>query len=100
MREVAVTEGDKGDAQLRIGVSVNTYGVNDLVTVVDQIGDGAADDLVAAYLDEYDVASELRPDGDRHESLVTARGSRPGLRAFLDDGGFGAFTTTSKTSTR
>ena len=40
MRDVAVTEGDKVEAQLRFGVSVNTYGVNDLVEVVDGIEPG------------------------------------------------------------
>jgi L-arabinose isomerase len=93
MRDVAVTEGDKVEAQLRFGVSVNTYGVNDLVEVVDQVGEAAIDDLVTAYLDTYDVAHELRPGGDRHESLRYGAQIEAGLRTFLTDGGFGAFTT-------
>ena len=47
MRDVAVTEGDKVEAQLRFGVSVNTYGVNDLVAVVDEVADAEVDELVA-----------------------------------------------------
>ncbi|WP_042573127.1 L-arabinose isomerase [Rhodococcus sp. MEB064] len=93
MRDVAVTEGDKVEAQLRFGVSVNTYGVNDLVEVVDGVGDSAIDDLVAEYVDVYDVASELRPGGDRHESLRYGARVEAGMRQFLSDGGFGAFTT-------
>src|SRR5688500_18615166 len=49
MRDVAVTEGDKVEAQLKFGVSVNTYGVNDLVAVVDQIADSEADQLITEY---------------------------------------------------
>ncbi|MDN5796586.1 MAG: L-arabinose isomerase [Intrasporangium sp.] len=93
MRDVAVTEGDKVEAQLRFGVSVNTYGVNDLVAVVDAIADSEVDSLVAEYLDTYDVAPELRPEGERHESLRYGARIEAGLRAFLTDGGFRAFTT-------
>jgi L-arabinose isomerase len=93
MRDVAVTEGDKVEAQLRFGVSVNTYGINDLVAVVDQVGDDAINDLVAAYLNSYDVVPELRPGGDRHGSLRYGARIEAGLRVFLADGGFGAFTT-------
>ena len=93
MRDVAVTEGDKVEAQLRFGVSVNTYGVNDLVKVVDDVADAVVDDLVEQYLDAYDVAAELRPGGDRHESLRYGARIEGGLRTFLTDGGFRAFTT-------
>src|SRR5690606_8715634 len=47
MRNVAVTEGDKTEAELRFGVSVNTYGVNDLVAAVDAVKESAIDALVA-----------------------------------------------------
>jgi len=93
MRDVAVTEGDKVDAQLRFGVSVNTYGVNDLVAVVDRVSDDAIDKLVMEYADTYAVAPELLPQGERHESLRYGARVELGMRAFLTDGGFGAFTT-------
>ena len=93
MRDVAVTEGDKIEAQLRFGVSVNTYGVNDLVAVVDQVGDDEIDKLVVEYADTYRVAPELLPSGDRHESLRYGARIELGLRSFLDAGGFAAFTT-------
>ncbi|MEV4709127.1 L-arabinose isomerase [Actinoplanes sp. NPDC049316] len=93
MRDVAVTEGDKVEAELRFGVSVNTYGVNDLVAVVDGVGDSAVDALVAEYSDAYTLAPELARDGARHESLRYAARIEAGLRQFLTDGGFGAFTT-------
>lgn len=93
MRDVAVTEGDKIEAQLRFGVSVNTWGVNDLVDLVDAVVDGDIDALVEEYLDLYDVADELRPGGDRHRSLRDGARIEAGMRRFLTDGGFGAFTT-------
>ncbi|ROO85763.1 L-arabinose isomerase [Actinocorallia herbida] len=93
MRDVAVTEGDKVEAQLRFGVSVNTYGVNDLVDVVDQVPDADIDALAAEYEDAYDVVPELRKGGERHASLRYGARIELGLRAFLTDGGFGAFTT-------
>ena len=93
MRDVAVTEGDKVEAQLRFGVSVNTYGVNDLVAVVDEVADVDIDKLVTEYADLYRLAPELLPDGDRHEALRYGARIELGLRGFLSEGGFGAFTT-------
>ena len=93
MREVAVTEGDKVEAQLRFGVSVNTYGVTDLARRVEAADAAAVDDLITEYLDSYDVAPELRPDGERHESLRCGAAIEVGLRDFLQDGEFTAFTT-------
>ncbi|WP_043476677.1 L-arabinose isomerase [Kitasatospora sp. MBT66] len=93
MRDVAVTEGDKVEAQLRFGVSVNTYGVNDLVAAVDAADDGEVGALVKEYRELYRLAPELRPGGDRHESLRYAARIELGLRGFLEQGGFRAFTT-------
>ncbi|MET7834774.1 L-arabinose isomerase [Micromonospora sediminicola] len=93
MRDVAVTEGDKVEAELRFGVSVNTYGVNDLVAAVDQVADAQVDDLVKEYDDTYRLDADLRPGGARHDSLRYAARQELGLRAFLDEGGFRAFTT-------
>ena len=93
MRNVAVTEGDKVEAELRFGVSVNTYGVNDLVDAVDAVADADIDDLVSEYEASYSVAAVLRRGGDRHESLRYGARIELGLRNFLTDGGFSAFTT-------
>ena len=93
MRNVAVTEGDKVEAERRFGVSVNTWGVNDLVAVVDEVADADIDTLVAEYADTYDVQADLLPAGDRHESLRYGARIELGMRAFLTDGGFTAFTT-------
>ncbi|HEY8474144.1 MAG TPA: L-arabinose isomerase [Natronosporangium sp.] len=93
MRDVAVTEGDKVEAQARFGVSVNSYGVNDLVAAVDAAADAEVDALVRDYLDAYRVVPQLRPDGDRHESLRYAARIELGLRHFLEQGNYHAFTT-------
>jgi L-arabinose isomerase len=93
MRDVAVTEGDKVEAERHFGVSVNTYGVNDLVAVVDDVPDAAIDALLAEYDELYDVAPELRAGGARRKDLRYGARIEAGLRTFLTDGGFGAFTT-------
>ncbi|HEV2797521.1 MAG TPA: L-arabinose isomerase [Nocardioides sp.] len=93
MRDVAVTEGDKVEAQRRFGVSVNTYGVNDLVAVVDEVSDADVDKLVQEYADTYAVAAELLPGGEREDSLRVGARIELGLREFLSAGGFGAFTS-------
>jgi L-arabinose isomerase len=93
MRNVAVTEGDKTEAELRLGISVNTWGVNDLVDAVDAISEVDVDKLVGEYDELYEVAPELGPDGDRRDSLRYGARIELGLRSFLEDGGFGAFTT-------
>ncbi|MDP9844023.1 L-arabinose isomerase [Streptosporangium lutulentum] len=93
MRDVAVTEGDKVEAQRRFGVSVNTYGVNDLVAAVDDVAEDEVTTLVGEYADTYRLVPELRSGGDRHDSLRYAARIELGLRHFLVSGGFGAFTT-------
>jgi L-arabinose isomerase len=93
MRFVAVTEGDKTEAETVFGVQVNAWGVNDLAEAVADATDKDIDTLVAEYQDQYDVAPELRPGGERHQSLRDGAAIEVGLRSFLEDGGFGAFTT-------
>ena len=93
MRNVAVTEGDKTEAELRLGVSVNTWGVNDLVDVVDAVSEQEVDALVAEYLQAYDVAPELRPGGERHASLRYGARLEAGMRRFLQEHDATAFTT-------
>jgi len=94
MREVAVTEGDKVEAQIRLGYSVNGYGVGDLVKFVSSVTDAEIDRLVAEYDDSYTVIESLRPGGSQRQSLRDAARIELGLRAFLEDGNFKAFTTT------
>jgi L-arabinose isomerase len=94
MREVAVTEGDKVEAQIRLGYSVNGYGMGDLVKFIDQVGESEIDQLVTEYDDCYTVAQALRPGGSQRQSLREAARIELGLKTFLVDGNFKAFTTT------
>ncbi|MGZ8591557.1 MAG: L-arabinose isomerase [Actinomycetota bacterium] len=94
MRNVAVTEGDKVEAQIRLGFSVNGYGVGELVERVSAMDDAEVDILAKAYEDEYDVVRELRRGEDRHGALRDAARIELGLRAFLEEVGANAFTDT------
>ena len=94
MRDVAVTEGDKVQAQVQLGYDVYGFGVGDLVSLVNEVSDDEVDKLVQTYLDEYDVAAELKPDGARNSSLRDGARIEIGLRNFLSAGNFKAFTTT------
>lgn len=90
MREVAVTEGDKVEAQMRFGFSVNGYGLGDVVKYVDEVSDGEIQKLVDTYTNTYEVSSELK----KNPSLKEAARIEIGLRAFLQNGNFEAFTDT------
>jgi L-arabinose isomerase len=93
MREVAVTEGDKVEAQFRFGYSVNGYGVGELVQQVRQVSDAAAAKLAGEYLEAY-AAGPGVDHGAATAGLLTAARIELGMRAFLSQGRFQAFTTT------
>jgi L-arabinose isomerase len=93
MRDVAVTEGDKVEAQLCMGFDVYGYGVGDLVEAVSQVTDATVDILVKEYLDEYIAADTVQPGGSAHQSLREAARIEAGMRYFLESGNFKAFTT-------
>ncbi len=94
MRSVAVTEGDKVQAHIQFGYGVYGYGVGDLVQVVKDAPAAKVSELVDVYLSEYEVSAELLPGGARHASLLEGARIEAGMRAFLEEGGFKAFTTT------
>ncbi|HUJ76315.1 MAG TPA: L-arabinose isomerase, partial [bacterium] len=94
MREVAVTEGDKVEAQVRFGYSVNGYGVSELASRVKDVSDADVDKLSAEYDSLYAVAKEAQKGGAQRGSLREQARIEIGLRRFLEEGGFGAFTTT------
>lgn len=90
MRQVAVTEGDKVEAQKVFGYTVSGYGIGDLVDRMSQFTDAEVARLVGEYRESYSIAK----DHDRPDSLAVAARIELGLRAFLTEGGFGAFTDT------
>lgn len=94
MRSVAVTEGDKVEAQMRLGYQVYGYGIGDLVAQVNAATDRDISAMIDAYEAEYDIAPDLRRGGARHDSVREAARIEVGLRRFLKAGEFKAFTTT------
>jgi len=94
MRQVAVTDGDKVEAEMTFGYSVNTHGIGDLVQVIDDTSDSDVDGLVKEYEEHYTVAASLREGGPRHQSLKDAARIELGLRRFLQNGNFKGFTDT------
>jgi len=93
MREVAVTEGDKVEAQAVFGYSVNGFGMGDLVGEVEAVSDRAVEALVEEYGDTYDLSPKLGS-GEGARRIRDAARIELGMRAFLGAGEFGAFTTT------
>lgn len=94
MRQVAVTEGDKVEARIKFGYSVEGHGVGDLVDYVRQVSAGDVDAVISEYEASYTLAEPLRAGKEKREALRDAARIELGLRRFLDEGGFGAFTDT------
>ena len=94
MRQVAVTEGNKVSAQLKFGYEVNGYGVGDLVKYIDAISDAQINILIQEYEDSYTMAAKIKSDGSMRNSLKDAAKIELGMRAFLEEGGYTAFTDT------
>ena len=93
MREVAVTEGDKVEAQKVFGYAVNGYGLGDLVNVMNKAADSEVESLVNQYRQIYIVADKLNT-GIGRKRLYTAAKIEIALRHFLEEVGARAFTTT------
>jgi L-arabinose isomerase len=94
MREVAVTEGNKVSAQIQFGYSVAGYGVGDLVSRVNEVSDTELHELLQQYADQYNIPSEAKEGGSLRKALKEAARIEKGMRNFLEEGGFSAFTTT------
>lgn len=94
MRSVAVTEGDKVEAQIRLGWTIDGYGVGDLATLVNEVTDAEANRLLDEYAERYDIAPEGRSEGPARQAIREQAKYELTLKAFLEKGGYGAFTTT------
>ncbi|MBU8787050.1 MULTISPECIES: L-arabinose isomerase [Bacillus] len=90
MRNVAVTEGDKIEAQIQLGWSVDGYGIGDLVREIKAVSKESVNELIAEYEELY----ECPEDGAARESVKEQARIELGLKRFLSDGGYTAFTTT------
>lgn len=94
MRHVAVTEGDKVEAQIKFGWSINGFGVGDLVQRVGDISEAEVDQLMDEYNEVYDITPEGRTAGPIRDAIREQARIELGMKSFLQEGGFGAFTTT------
>ena len=94
MRYVAVTDGDKVEAEMKFGYSVNTHGIGDLVKVINEVTDTAVDTLVQEYADRYQLMPVLQKGGERHASLKDAARIELGLQYFLEKGNYKGFSDT------
>jgi len=94
MREVAVTEGDKVEAQIRFGFSVNGFDSSDVVKHINKVAEGDVSKLLQVYEASYNLSPSIKKGGKERDSLVEAARIELGLRAFLEEGGFKAFTDT------
>lgn len=88
MRYVAVTEGDKVDAEIKFGWQVNGYGVGDLTDVIAEVTDAEVDEQMKIYADRYEMNTD-NVVAVREQALYEV-----GIKKFMENGGFKAFTTT------
>lgn len=88
MRYVAVTEGDKVEAEIKLGWQVNTRAVGDLVTLIEQVTEEEVDALMDEYQERYEINT------DQIEQVRYQAKVQLGMQRSLDLGNFGAFTTT------
>ena len=90
MREVAVTEGNKVGAQIKMGYSVYGYGIGELVKFVNDISDKEINKLLDEYNSEYNMTGAVASSN----TLREAARIELGIEGFLKEGNFKAFTTT------
>lgn len=94
MRYVAVTDGDKVEAESQFGFSVNTYAIGDLVAVINASSAEEVQELLAEYEASYEMADNVKVGGEFHDNLLEAAKIEIGLRKFLQRGNFKGFTDT------
>jgi len=92
MRQVAVTEGDKVAAQIQFGYEVHAYGLADLAAVVDAVNDGDVASQLDLYRQDYQCHDSIFTDEYALKMLQNEARLELGMRRFLDQGGFKAFT--------
>lgn len=93
MREVAVTEGDKVEAQIKFGWQISAFGVGDLVKYVEKVTENEVAQLYKEYEVEYEVANDCKPGGKYHENVLVQARYEIALKRFMADGNFKAYTT-------
>ncbi|WP_026585430.1 L-arabinose isomerase [Bacillus sp. J33] len=93
MRSVAVTEGDKIEAQIKFGWTVDYFGIGDLVEKMNEVPEEQVSLLFEEYRDLYEMESEGIEPGPVQDSIKEQARIELGLKAFLQEGNYTAFTT-------
>lgn len=93
MRNVAVTEGDKIEAQIQFGWTVDYYGIGDLVQYVDAVTEEEINALFNEYKDLYDFEYGDYTKEEWEASVKVQASYEIAIKRFLDEGGYSAFTT-------
>ena len=93
MNNVAVTDGDRLEAEMKLGYHVDYYGIGDLVEYQDKVTEADIDALVAEYEKLYTFADNCKKGAKDHQQVREAARTEVALRRFLQDKGAKAFTT-------
>ena len=88
MREVAVTEGDKVEAQYKLGWQVNTWATGDLVKEMNAVTEAQIDELMAEYTAQYDINTP------NIEAIRYQAREEIAIKKMLDENGCQAFSNT------
>ena len=90
MRNVAVTEGDKVEAQIKFGWEVDAYPVNEAVEAVNAVSQADIDTLVEEYYDKYEILLEGRDEKEFRCHVAVQAGIEIGLERFLEENNYQA----------
>ena len=93
MRNVAVTEGDKVEAQLKFGWEVDAYPVNEIAEYVQDVSQGDIDVLVEEYYNKYDMILDGRDPEEFKKHVAVQAGIEIGFERFLEEKNYQAIVT-------
>lgn len=93
MRNVAVTDGDKIEAQIKFGWTVDYYGIGDLVGEMGKVSEEAVENLFKEYSALYELPTEANEPGHVRDAILEQARIELGLKSFLSERNYNAFTT-------
>lgn len=93
MRNVAVTEGDKVEAQIKFGWEVDAYPVNEIADYVKDVAEGEMNTLVEEYYDKYEILAEGRDEKEFRRHVAVQAGIEIGFERFLKEKDYQAIVT-------
>lgn len=93
MRNVGVTDGDKVEAQIKFGWTVDYYGIGDLVEEMAEVSDEEVENLYKEYEELYELPAEASEQGAIRDSILEQARIELGLKSFLSSRNYNAFTT-------